>query len=120
LITHRSIDEVAEAAAGVDVDRRLDERSAMHPASRIQHLASGGWGGRARRARDQWAQEKPLPQLWAGPAPAPPESDVDEAKLEIWRSTWSLWHVGQRTPSAEAFTDWRRENSAPQSLHLYS
>jgi len=64
----------------------------------------------------QLAQEKPLEQLAAAGQPSfGPEEALE--KVDNWRSTLSLLHFGQRTPSALAPMGCRRENSFPQSPH---
>jgi len=61
---------------------------------------------------------KPLEQLGAGP---PVEDPVEVlAKLDSWRSTFSLLHFGQRTPSVLAPIFRKREKVLPHSVHLYS
>ena len=42
------------------------------------------------------------------------------AKLEIWRSTFALSHVGHFTPSLVAPIFCKREKEFPQSEHRYS
>jgi len=65
---------------------------------------------------DQLAQEKPLEQVVAA---GQATSGLEEvlAKVDSWRATSSLLHFGQRTLSARAPMDCRRENSFPQSPH---
>jgi len=65
------------------------------------------------------AQEKPLEQEAAdGQATSGLEEVL--AKVESWRSAFSLRQLGQRTPSALAPIGCRRENLFPQSPHRYS
>ena len=64
----------------------------------------------------QLAQEKPLVQL-AGLEQATSGLEDVLAKVDSWRSTSGLLHFGQRTPSAFAPMDCRRENMFPQSPH---
>ena len=69
-----------------------------HPVSSIEHRVVG-WE-RTRRARVQWAQVKPLPQVCAEGDGALPLEVL--AKLDTWRSTCWLSQLGQVTPSDPA------------------
>jgi hypothetical protein len=79
-------------------------------------LVGSGLTGR----RDQRAQEKPLPQLGAAGHEASALDEEVLAKLESRRSSFSLSHFGQRTPSLPAPTLCRRVNWFPHCAHRYS
>lgn len=91
---------------------------ALHPEPWTLH-PGGRLGERTRRVRVQLAQEKPLGQL-DGDEHATSGADEVLAKVEIWRSTFSLSQFKQVTSSADAPTFCRRANPLPQSLHRYS
>jgi hypothetical protein len=65
------------------------------------------------------AQEKPLEQLEGVEQATSGDPEV-LAKLEISRSTLSLLHLGQVTPSDPASIFWIREKVFSQALQRYS
>jgi hypothetical protein len=62
------------------------------------------------------AQEKPLEQLEADGQATSGDPEV-LAKVDSWRSTFSLSHFGHFRPSVPAPIFCRREKDAPQPLH---